>query len=148
MKKAIFLIAVLFCFVFVKSQTTVTTTSSIINSGLGVLWGAGTGHIVETSDSTLQHIFRIKSEKALDINSMTTFTKVAGTITGTYIGFYGSNDGTTYVLVDSCELAGNASAVKWKNLDDFNYSYLRMTCVGVGESGRTRVKVNYSIRQE
>ena len=148
MRKLIFLVILTFAFVFVKAQTTVTTTSTMVNSEMGSLWGAGTGHIVETSDTTLQHVFRVKSDKPIDVNAMTTFTKVAGTITATYIAFDGSNDGTNYTLVDSCKLNANASAIKWKNLDDFNYSYLRMRCVGVGSGGRTRVQVNYSIRQE
>jgi hypothetical protein len=149
MKKFIILLAFVAIGMIANAQANVWTQATITvnNSAAGTLWA--TGHdTASTGVSTTQYIFILRGAKPFDITFQTLFTKVSGTVTATYLEFLGSNDGVTYVQVDSVKLGGDASITKWKNIDDFNYSYLKARAVGVGTIGITKLDAYYSIREE
>ncbi len=131
------------------AQTTWTqATLTVDGSKAGELWGTGTHDTILTSGITTQYIFQMRGNKPFDLTFQTLFTKVSGTVTASYVEWLGSNDGVTYVQVDSVKLGGDAGILKWKNIDDFNYSYLMVRGVGVGSSGKCKLGSYYSIRQE
>lgn len=132
-----------------SAQVTWTqATLTVDGSKAGELWGTSTHDTILTTDITTQYIFVIRGPKPVDLTFQTTFTKVSGTVTASYVEWLGSNDGVTYVQVDSVKLGGDAGIVKWKNIDDFNYSYLKVKGVGVGSAGKCKLGSFYSIRQE
>ena len=150
MKKITLLIMLLAVGMMVMGQATVWTQATYVVDGsrAGELWGTGTHDTIETSVTTTQYIFIIRGAKPVDLTFQTLFTKVSGTVTASYVEWLGSNDGVTYVQVDSVKLGGDAGILKWKNIDDFNYSYLKVKGVGVGSSGKCKLGSYYSIRQE
>jgi hypothetical protein len=149
MKKFIFMLAFMVIGIIASAQVTWTQATLVVDgSRSGELWGTGTHDTILTTDITTQYIFIIRGAKPVDLTFQTLFTKVSGTVTASYVEFLGSNDGVTYVQVDSVKLGGDAGILKWKNIDDFNYSYLKVKGVGVGSAGKCKLGSYYSIRQE
>lgn len=149
MRNILILFAFLAFGMMANAQVTWTQgTIDVTTSKSGELWGTGTHDTILTTDITTQYVFRLRGEKPFDLSFQTAITKVSGTVTASYVAFEGSNDGVTYVLVDSVKLGGDATALKWRNLDDFNYSYLRVKGVGVGTAGKCKLGSFYSIRKE
>jgi hypothetical protein len=149
MKNLILIFALIAFGMMASAQVTWTqATYTVDGSRSGELWGAGTHDTISTSAISTQYIFNMRGAKPFDLMFQVQFTKVSGTITASYVEFMGSNDGTTYVQVDSVKIAPNASVLRWRNLDDFNYSYLKVKAVSVGSSGLSKMGAFYSIRQE
>jgi len=150
MKNIILILAFLVIGMIAGAQTVWTqATYQIDESGKsGELWGTGTHDTILTSTTGTQYIFVLRGPKPFDLSFYNVITKVSGTVTASYIEWMGSNDGVTYVQVDSVKLGGDATATKWKNIDDFNYSYLKVKGVGVGSSGLCKLSSFYSIRKE
>ena len=149
MKKLIFFLAFIAFGMIATAQVTWTQATYYVDgSKAGELWGAGTHDTILTTDITTQYIFVLRGAKPVDLQFQTLFTKVSGTVTASYVEWLGSNDGVTYVQVDSVKLGADLGILKWKNIDDFNYSYLMVRGVGVGSSGKCKLGSFYSIRQE
>lgn len=144
MKKLILTFAVMAVLMAASAQTYTLTT---IDAAQGNFWGA-TVDTVKTSGQRLSEVIRVKSPSAMDLQFQVNFTKISGTVTGTKVVFLYSNDNSTWVRADSVNLAGDASAVHFKNIDDFNYSYIKLWGIGIGSNGLTRIKVYYSFRKE
>lgn len=145
MKKFIFLIAVLAFGMMATAQTT-TYTLTTLDDVSGSFWS--TADTIVTSGKRVAEVIRVRSAGAMDLQFQCNITKVSGTVTGTKIVFLYSNDNSTWVRADSVLLAGDASAVHFKNIDDFNYSYIKLWAIGVGSSAKTTMKVYYSFRKE
>lgn len=148
MRKLIFLFA-LMAFGMMASAQAWSTSTSIIAPSSGELWGAGTHDTTLTGSINTTYIIRLKSDRPMDITLQAYMAKISGTVTGNVILISGSNDGTTWNPVDSTlKLGSDATATKFVNLDDWNYSYMKLYNHGLGSSGKVKTNLWYSIRQE
>lgn len=148
MKRVIFLFALLAFGMMVSAQAWSTSTSLIAPTS-GILWGAGTHDTISTGLINTNYVIRLKSDNPLDIQLQAYFEDLSGAVNGAVIIVYGSNDGSNWNYVDSTLKVGSeASQYKFANIDDFNYSYIKLWAKGRGASGVSKINLWYSIRQE
>lgn len=148
MKKFVLVIMLMAIGMIVSAQNW-SSSVSVISPASGILWGAGTHDTISTGHITTDYVIRLKSDRPMDIQFQTYMQKISGTNTGNVVIVYGSNDGSTWNYIDSTmKLASDATATKYLNLDDFNYSYIKLTGRGRGVSGITKLNCWYSIREE
>jgi hypothetical protein len=126
----------------VGSAQTHPYTLTTVGDCKGSFW-AYTDTLVDSE--SIQNIIRVKSSNVMDLNFQVVFKELSGAATAT-LYWFGSNDGTSFNAIDTA-VAVTATGSVWANLDDFNYSYVKLF---MDVSGTETCTMNcfYSFREE
>lgn len=114
--------------------------------------GSARGTFWDSADTVIQSEtkeidIRIAGKSVMDLMFQLKTNKVSGTVTHN-IYFQGSNDGTTYTNLDTIVHTNVETQTDFLNLDDFNYSYLKITFTNSGASQKAWYQCWYSFREE
>jgi len=144
MRKFILLIVVMFAFLAISTAQTHNTTQTTVNDVSGSFWSSA--DTIAQSES-MQRVIRVKSANVMDLQFQLKTTKVSGTVTQDII-FAGSNDGTTYVNLDTIANSNASTNTQFLNIDDFNYSYLKVSFTNSETAQLAWFQIWYSFRYE
>ncbi|NCB43619.1 MAG: hypothetical protein EOM59_13520 [Clostridia bacterium] len=142
MRKLI-LIALLAVGMMAGAQTH-TTTGSTNGDASGTFWSSA--DTIAASESQ-QITIRVKGKSAMDLQFQLKTTKVAGTVTQNVI-FSGSNDGVTFTNIDTIANTNASTNTQFLNIDDFNYSYIRVAFTNSATAQTAWFQCWYSFRYE
>lgn len=108
--------------------------------------GATTDTLV--ASDTLSLVFRVTGQTSRDLNFGLLTTKVTGTVTNNWV-FYHSMDGANWSSTGDTIKNSNASTnIQYKNLDDFNYPYLKLQSITAETTQKAWYKVFVISRNE
>lgn len=128
----------------VSMAQTHVTTATTVGDASGTFWTSA-DTIIQSESMT--HTIRLKGETAMDLQFQLKTTKVSGTVTQNII-FSGSNDGTTFNNIDTIANSNASTNTQFLNIDDFNYSYLRVTFTNSATAQAAWFQCWYSFRHE
>jgi len=143
MKKLVLLLVILLAGMAGMAQTH-TTTLTTSGEASGTFWTSA-DTIAESESQQIS--IRVKGSSVMDLQFQLKTTKVAGTVTQNII-FSGSNDGTTYTPIDTIANSNASTNTQFMNLDDFNYSYVRVTFTNSVTAQTAWFQCWYSFREE
>ena len=113
-------------------------------SAKGTFWSSA--DTISESES-VSYVFRIKGANVMDLQFQLLTTKISGNVTQNII-FSGSNDGTTYTNLDTIANSNASTNTQFLNLDDFNYSYLKVSFTNSATAQSAWFQCWYSFREE
>jgi len=149
MKKLISILMILFAFVLmqneVKAQAVTNSLYTIDGSAYGSFWGATTDTLI-ASGYRIQPV-RMKGDNMFIIDLQLTCTKVSGTVTNK-LYIEKSMDNVNWTKVDSVVLTGASSGVSYKQVDSWNYPYLRFNHVAPATAQKAYYKLWYVARKK
>ena len=140
MKKVILIFAMLIAVVAIQAQTVDLTTGP----NKGTFWSSADTIL---QSETVTYLFRIKSETVMDMEFQLKTTKVSGTVTQN-IFFQGSNDGVTFTNLDTIANSNASTNTQFTKINDFNYSYLKVTFTNSATAQAAWFQCWYSFRNE
>jgi hypothetical protein len=141
MKRILLIFLVLAACTAVRAQThpyTLTTYGDC----KGSFW-ANTDTLVDSE--SIQNIIRVKGNNVMDLTFQVVFQELSGAATAT-LTWLGSNDGVTFVAIGAASASTGTESV-WANVDDFNYSYIKLLMTVTGTETST-FNCFYSFREE
>ena len=141
MKKIILFIALMVAYTVTNAQTHPYTLTTV-GDCKGSFW-AYADTLVDSE--SIQNIIRVKSDNVMDLRFQVVFDELSGAATAT-LTWLGSNDGVTFEAIGSAS-ALTADGSAWANLDDFNYSYVKLLMTVTGTETCT-MTCYYSFREE
>ena len=141
MRKLIMILA-FFAFSLAASAGAHNYTLTTQGDCKGTFW-ANTDTLVNSE--TIQLIVRVISTNVMDLRFQIVFQELSGAATAT-LTWLGSNDGITFEAISAASASTGTESI-WANIDDFNYSYIKvlMTVTGTETSC---FKGYYSFREE
>jgi hypothetical protein len=149
MKKLISILLLAFAIVCAtneaKSQALTSSMYTIDGSAYGYFYGATTDTLI-ASGYRIQPI-RMKGDNMFIIDLQLTCTKVSGTVTNK-LYIEKSMDNSNWTKVDSIVLTGASSGVSYKQIDSWNYPYLRLNHVAPATVQKAYYKIWYVARKK
>lgn len=122
-----------------KNVPTVAGAYTLSNDSYVYYWGNATDTLV--ASDTLAIVLRVRGSVSRDLSFGLLTTKVSGTVTNNFV-FYYSMDGSNWTSTGDTIANSNASTnLQVKNLDDFNYPYLKLQSI----TGATEQKAWYKL---
>ncbi len=141
MKRFILFLALLLIYTVSHAQTHPYTLTTI-GDCKGSFWSYADTLV---DSESIHNIIRVKSEHVMDLTFQVTMDELTGAATAT-LTWLGSNDGVTFEAIGAAS-AITADGCAWANLDDFNYSYVKLLMTVTGTQTST-FTCNYSFREE